>query len=57
MLDLKDDLLGDMAEVLRKNKFGHRVDEFEKTSSYFKNDKEKKVTSSSARGDPNAQLC
>ena len=46
---MKVDLLGDMADVLRKNKFGHRLDEFEKPSLYHSNVQEKKVNLSSVR--------
>ena len=43
LLDMKVDLLGDIAEVLRKNKFGHHFDEYRNTSIY-NNNEEKKVT-------------
>ena len=47
MLDLKVDLLGDMADVLRNNKFGHHLDEYEEESSQANNDKTEKVRAGS----------
>ena len=47
MLDLKVDLLGDMADVLRKNKFGHHLDEYVEESSYANKDPTKKVRAGS----------
>ena len=47
MLDLKVDLLGDMADVLRNNKFGHHLDEHEEESSHANNDQTEKVRADS----------
>ena len=47
LLDLKVDLLGDMADVLRNNKFGHHLDEHEEESSHANNDQREKVRADS----------
>ena len=47
LLDLKVDLLGDMADVLRNNKFGHHLDEHEEESSHANNDQTEKVRADS----------
>ena len=47
MLDLKVDLLGDMADVLRNNKFGHHLDEHEEESSQANKNQTEKVRTGS----------